>query len=85
MLIISLSLFPKSQLTANYTLFSQVPNGNFYNINGACKAIDVDTRREVGIKTWKTSANNWTFSFSQVPLHRIFLSANTLQLALGKQ
>ena len=51
MLIISLSLFPKSQLTSNYTVFSQVPNGNFYNINGACKAIDVDTGREVGIKT----------------------------------
>ena len=50
MLIISLSLFPKSQLTANYTVFSQVPNGNFYNINGACKALDVHTRREVLIK-----------------------------------
>ena len=85
MLITSLSLFPKSQLTANYTVFSQVPNGNFYNINGARKAIDVDTGRAVGIKTWKTSANNMTFSISQVPLHRIFLSANTLLLALGKQ
>ena len=51
MLIISLSLFPKSQLTANYTVFSQVSNANFYNINGACKAIDVDIGREVGIKT----------------------------------
>ena len=78
MLIISLSLFLKSQLTANYTVFSQVPNENFYNINGACKAIDVDTGREVGIKTWKTSANNRTFSISQEPLHNIFLSANTL-------
>ena len=85
MLVISLSLFPKSQLTANYTVFSQVPNGNFYNNNGACKAIDVDTGREVGIKTWKTSANNWTFSISQEPLHSIFFSANTLQLALRKQ
>ena len=85
MLIISLSLFPKSQLTANYTVFSQVPNGNFYNINVACKAIDVDSGPEVGIKTWKTSANNRTFSISQKPLHSIFLSANTLQLALGKQ
>ena len=85
MLIISLSLFPKSQLTGNYTVFSQVPNGNFYNINGACKAIDVDTGLEVGIKTWKTSANNWTFSISQEPLHSIFFTANTLQLALRKQ
>ena len=85
MLLLSLSLFPKSQLTTNYTVFSQVPNGNFYNINGACKIIDVDTGREVGIKTWKTSANNRTFSISQEPLHSIFLSANTLQLAHGKQ
>ena len=85
MLIISLSLFPKSQLTANYTVFSQVPNGNFYNINGACKAIDVDKGPEVGIKTWKTSSNSRTFSISHEPLHRILLSANTLQLALGKQ
>ena len=85
MLIISLSLFPKSQLTGNYTVFSQVPNGNFYNINGACKAIDVDSGPEVWIKTWKTSASNRTFSISQKPLHSIFLSANTLQLALGKQ
>ena len=85
MLIISLSLFPKIQHTANYTLFSQVPNGNFYNINGACKAINVDTGREVGIKTWKTSAINRSFSISQEPLHSIFLSENTLQLAIGKQ
>ena len=62
MLIISLSLFPSSQLTTNYTVFSQVSNEHFYTINGAYKAIDVDTRREVGIKTWKTSANNRSFS-----------------------
>ena len=43
MLIISLSLFPKSQLIANYTVFSQVPKVHFYNINGSFKAIDVDT------------------------------------------
>ena len=78
MLIISLSLFPKSQLTSNYTVFSQVPNGQFYNINGACKAIDVDTRREVGIKTWKTCANIRSFSISQEPLHSIFFSAYTM-------
>ena len=78
MLIISLSLFPKSQLTANYTVFSQVLNGIFYNINGACKAINVDTGREVGIKIRP-------FSIFQEPLHSIFLSANTLQLALRKQ
>ena len=39
-------------------------NGHFFNINGACKAIDVDTRQEIVIKTWKTSANNRNFSIS---------------------
>ena len=40
-------------------------NGHFFNINGACKAIDVDTRHEAVIKTWKTGANNKSFSISQ--------------------
>ena len=44
----------------------------FFNINGACKAIDVDTRREVVIKTLKTSANNRTFSISQEPIAKYF-------------
>ena len=61
MLIIGLSLFPKSQL---HNIFSS-KNGHFFNINGACKAIDVDTRHEAVIKTWKTSANNKSFSISQ--------------------
>ena len=63
MLIIGLSLFPKSEL---HSIFSR-KNGHFFNINGACKAIDVDIRREVVIKTWKTSANNRSFSISQEP------------------
>ena len=46
-------------------MFFSSKNGHFFNINGACKAIDVDTRREVVIKTWKTSANNRSFSISQ--------------------
>ena len=46
MLIIGLSLFPKSQL---HSIFSS-KNGHFSNINGACKALDVHTRREVVIK-----------------------------------
>ena len=46
MLIIDLYLFPKSQL---HSIFSS-KNGHFFNINGACKAMDVDTRREVVIK-----------------------------------
>ena len=40
-------------------------NGPVFNINGASKAFDVDTRRVVVIKTWKTSANNTSFSISQ--------------------
>ena len=43
MLIIGLSLFPKSQL---HSIFSN-KNGHFFNINGACKANDVHTRREL--------------------------------------
>ena len=43
-------------------------NGHFFNINGACKAIDVDPRHEIMIKTWKTSANNRSFSISQEPI-----------------
>ena len=45
MLIIGLSLFPKSQLQ---TIFSS-KNSHFFNINGACKAMDVDIRRVVVI------------------------------------
>ena len=48
-------------------------NGHFFNINGAFKAIDVDTRREVLIKTWKISANNRSFSISQEPTAQYFL------------
>ena len=48
-------------------------NGNVFNINGAFKAIDVDTRREFLIKTWKISANNRPFSISQEPTAQYFL------------
>ena len=67
MLIIGLSLFPKSQL---HNIFSS-KNGHFFNINGACKAIDVDTSREVVIKTRKISANNRYFSISKEPTAHI--------------
>ena len=80
MLLISLSLFPKSQL---HSIFSS-KNGHFFNINGACKVIDVDTRHEVVIKTWKTSANNRSFSISQVPTSKYFLKLKYVQLALLK-
>ena len=59
-------------------------NGHFFNINGAFKAIDVDTRREVVIKTWKTSVNNKSFSISQEPTAQYISSANTVQLTLRK-
>ena len=48
-------------------------NGHFLDINGAFKAIDVDTRREVVIKTWKTSANNRSFSIYQELTAQYFL------------
>ena len=66
-------------------MFFSNKNGPVFNINGACKAIDVDTRRDVVIKTWKTSANKIRlFLFPKNELHSIFSSANTVQLALGK-
>ena len=34
-------------------MFFSIKNGNFFNINGAGKVIDVDTRREVVIKQGK--------------------------------
>ena len=52
--------------------FFSSKNGYFFNINAACKAIDVDIRLEVVIKTWKTSANNRTFSISQEPIAQYF-------------
>ena len=52
---------------------SQEPTArHFFNIYGACKDVDVDTRREVVIKTWETSANNRSFSISQEPTARHF-------------
>ena len=52
--------------------FFSSKNGHFLNINGACKAIDVDTRREFVIKTWETSANNRIFFISQEPIAHYF-------------
>ena len=79
MLIIGLSLFPKSQLHSIFLSleFSQlhsifsIYNGHFFNIYGACKAIDVDTRREVVKKTWKTSAKIGLSLFPKSQLHNI--------------
>ena len=70
MLIIGLSQFPKSQLQS---IFSS-KNGHFFNINSACKAIDVHTRREAVIKKkLKISANNTSFSISPEPTTQYFL------------
>ena len=48
-------------------MFFSSKNGHFFNINGARKAIDGYTRREVVIKTGKTSTNNRSFSISKEP------------------
>ena len=65
-------------------MFFSSKNGHFFNINCACKAIDVDTRREVVIKTWKISANNRSFSIAQEPTAKYFLMLKYVQLALWK-
>ena len=62
----------KDLLLALVFQFFSSKNGHFFNINGACKAIDVDTIREVVIQTWKTSANNRTFSISQEPIAKYY-------------
>ena len=88
MLIIGLSLFPKSQLHSIFSslVFSQlhsifsIYNGHFFYIYGACKAIDVDIRREVVIKTWNTSTNNRFFSISQEPTVQYFLNCTVFSL-----
>ena len=47
-------------------MFSQVKMDNFFNIKGACKAI------EVVIKTGQTSVNNRSFSISKEPTAQYF-------------
>ena len=56
-------------------MFFSSKNGSVLNINGACRAIDVDTRRDVVIKTWKISANNTSFSISQERTTEYFLKS----------
>ena len=51
MLIIGLSLFPKSQLHNKLHCIFSSGKWKFFKINNVCKVIDVDTRREVVIKT----------------------------------
>ena len=59
-----------------FSTFFSSKNGHFFNINGACKVIDVDTRREVVIKTGKTSTNNRSFTISKEPTAQYFLKCN---------
>ena len=61
----------KDLLMALVFHFFSSKNGHFLNINGACKAIDVDTIREVVIKTRKISAQNRSFSISKDPTSHI--------------
>ena len=57
-------------------MFFSNKNGQFFNINGAGKAIDGYTIREVVIKTGKTSTNNRSFSISKEPTAQYFLKCN---------
>ena len=54
-------------------MFFSIKNGNFFNINGAGKAIDVDTRCEVVIKTGERSTNNRSLFISIDPTAYYFL------------
>ena len=65
-------------------MFFSSKNGHFFNYNGACKAIDVDTRREVVIKQGKQVLIIGLSLFLKSQLHMIFSSATTVQLVLGK-
>ena len=59
-------------------------NGHFFNINGACKVIVVDTIHEIVIKTRKTSANNRSFFIYQEPTAKYFLKLKYVLLGLWK-
>ena len=73
MLIIGLSLFPKSQLHSQLHCIFSSAKWTFFKINAVCKAIDVDTRCEIVIKTRKKSANNRSFSILQEPTTQYFI------------
>ena len=51
MLIIGLYLFPKSQLHNQLHYIFSIAKWKIFKINDVCKVIDVDTKREVVIKT----------------------------------
>ena len=56
----------------------------FSILMSACKAIDVDTRRELLIKEGKQVLIIGLSLFLKSQLHSIFSSATIVQLALGK-
>ena len=56
-----------------FSMFFSSKNGNFFNINGAAKAIDVETRCKVVIKTGETSTNNRSLFISIEPTAHYFL------------
>ena len=51
MLIIALSLFSKSQLHNQLHCIFSSAKWKIFKINDVCKVIDIDTRREVVVKT----------------------------------
>ena len=62
-------------------MFFSSKNGYFFNINGACKAINVDTRREVVIKIGKTITNNRSLFISIEPTAHYFLKCKYCAVA----
>ena len=84
MLIIGLSLFPNSQLQSQMHCIFSSAKWTIFKTNDVFKAIDVDTRREVVIKHEKQVLIIGLSLFPKSQLYSIFLSANTVQLALGK-
>ena len=54
-------------------MFFSSKNGQFLNVNGSCKVIDVDIRHEVVIKTGETITNNRSLFISIEPTAHYFL------------
>ena len=66
----------KDLLIALFFTFFSSKNGHYCNINGACKAIDVDTRCEVVIKNGKQMLIIGLSLFPKSQLQTIFSSKN---------
>ena len=72
MLIIGLSLFPKSQLHSQLHCIFSSAKWKIFEINDVCKAIDVDTRREVVINHEKQVLIIGLSLFPKSQLYSIF-------------